>query len=113
MLAGMALPENDWFLSAWLDALGTSQADLCRRTGWDKRKASFLVNGRQEYRRTEVNEAALALNVETWELLMHPDDAMALRRMREGALRIAAEPRSPWHGKPAEIGAEMDLAENG
>lgn len=92
----MADPSPDWFLEAWLSATATTQAALCRRTGWDKRKASFLVNGRQEYRRTEINEAALALNVEPFELLMHPDDAMALRRMRRDALHIAAEKNTPW-----------------
>ena len=91
------VPRPDWFLRQWLATLHTSQAELERRTGWDKRKASHLVNGHQPYKRNLVNEAASALNVEPFELLLHPEDAYALRRLRETALRIAAEPRSPFH----------------
>lgn len=90
----------DWFLRQWLTTLRTSQADLERRTGWDKRKASHLVNGQQPYKRDTLNEAAAALNLEPFELLMHPEDAYALRRLRESALQIAAEPRVPYRAEP-------------
>jgi len=99
----MASPAHDWYLSRWLDATGLKQAGLERLTGWDKRKASFLVNGRQPYRRQEVNEAAAALNIEPFELLMHPEDAFALRRLRTDAIRIAAEKRTIWHGPSSEV----------
>ncbi|MGA9220026.1 MAG: helix-turn-helix transcriptional regulator [Pseudomonas graminis] len=93
--------RHDWYLRQWLATLRTTQADLERRTGWDKRKASHLVTGKQPYKRETVNEAALALNVEPFELLMHPDDAFALRQLREAGLRIAAEPRDPFrHEEP-------------
>lgn len=91
----------DWYLRHWLDALQTTQADLERETGWDKRKTSHLVTGKQPYKRDTVNEAARALHIEPFELLMHPDDAYALRRLRETALKIAAETRQPFrHAEP-------------
>lgn len=98
----MASPDHDWYLAQWLVSLQMKQADLERTTGWDKRKASHLVNGKQPYKRDTVNEAARALHIEPFELLMHPDDAFALRRMRDGAIRIAAEKTTPWRGFPAE-----------
>jgi hypothetical protein len=92
--------RHDWFLRQWLDALQTTQAMLERETGWDKRKTSHLINGKQPYKRDTVNEAAAALHIQPFELLMHPDDAFALRRLRDTALSIAAETRSPF--RPAE-----------
>lgn len=98
----MNAPLHDWYLRQWLESTHTTQAALCRATGWDKRKASFLVNGRQPYSRGDVDEAALALNIEPFELLMHPEDAFALRRMRRDAIHIAAERRNPWRGFDAD-----------
>lgn len=95
--------SHDWYLRHWLATLHTSQADLERMTGWDKRKASFLVSGKQPYKRETVNEAANALNIEPFELLMHPDDAFALRRLRDSALRIAAENRTTFRPVSLEI----------
>lgn len=85
----MAEPFHDWFLEAWLKATGLTQARLSLRTGWDKRKTSFLVNGRQEYRRQDVNDAAAALNIEPFELMLHPQDAMELRQLRHQIARAA------------------------
>lgn len=99
-------PSNDWFLRQWVETLHTTQAELERRTGWDKRKASHLMNGKQPYKRDTVNEAAKALSVEPFELLMHPDDAFALRRLRENAIRIASDSHSPFRPAPVEEAAE-------
>lgn len=95
---------DDWFLAEWLQTLGMSQAALCRATDWDKRQASFLVNGKQRYNRDTVNAAADALKIAPFELLMHPEDAFALRRLREHAVQIAAEKRSPFAPLPDESG---------
>lgn len=100
-LPGMADPSPDWFLAQWLSATRTTQAALGRRTGWDKRKTSFLVTGRQEYRRQEVNEAAAALNLEPWELLMHPADAMEVRQVR-ASIRLAADRRLEYKDQAAK-----------
>jgi hypothetical protein len=102
-----AAPFHDWYLAEWLETLRIKQADLARLTDWDKRKTSFLVSGKQPYKRDDINEAAFALNVQPFELLMPPEQAMALRRLRDSAITIAAESRSSyqaeeddvWHGK--------------
>lgn len=60
-------------------------------TGWSKATMSQLYNGTQDYSPKVVNEAAQALNVEPYELLMLPERAMHMRQMRKTALDIAAE----------------------
>lgn len=83
--------EFDWYLPEWMETLVVSQADLCRETGFPKAKMSELVNGKSRYNRDVVNVLAKALKIAPHELLMHPQDAFALRRLRESAIRIAAE----------------------
>lgn len=68
--------------------LGVNQAEMIRRTGWSKATASQLYNNKQDYSPKLVNEAAQALNVESFELLMKPERAMALRRQRDAAIQI-------------------------
>jgi hypothetical protein len=71
----------DWYLKEWLKATDTSQAELVRRTDYPKAKVSDLVTGKQRYNRDILNDIATALNLYPYELLMHPDDAFAQRRM--------------------------------
>lgn len=80
--------RHDWYLKEWLASAGISQADLDRLTEWGKRKTSELVSGKQRYNREVVNEAAGILHVAPYELLMHPDDAMAIRQMRGAAQKF-------------------------
>ncbi len=80
--------RHDWFLKEWLATTGISQADLDRLTEWGKRKTSELVSCKQRYNREVVNEAAAILHVAPYELLMHPDDAMAIRQMRGAAQKF-------------------------
>lgn len=100
---------HDWFLAEWLTTLRMKQARLMEIADWDKRKTSELVNGKQRYNRDIINEAAAALNLQPYELLMHPDEAMAIRRMRESALRIAgdqqmaAESRAAFKPPPPDL----------
>lgn len=86
--------DFDWYLAEWMDTLGVIQADLSRETGFPKAKMSELVNGVSRYNRDVVNALALALKIAPHELLMHPEDAFALRRLRESAIRIASESAS-------------------
>lgn len=87
-------PVN-WFLVEWMDACGISgrgaQTKMMELTGWSKATMSQLYNGEQDYSPPLVNAAAMALNAEPYELLMHPEKAMNLRKLRESALRIAAD----------------------
>lgn len=66
-----------------------------------ERKTSELVNGKQRYNRDVVNEAAIALNLKPYELLMHPQDAMEIRQLHQ-SIALAAERRSEYKAQPAE-----------
>ena len=82
----------DWYLKEWLAATETSQAELVRRTDYPKAKVSDLVTGKQRYNRDILNDIANALNLQPFELLMHPADAMAQRRLKAAAKDIVAIP---------------------
>jgi transcriptional regulator with XRE-family HTH domain len=82
----------DWYLKEWLAATATTQAELVRRTDYPKAKVSDLVTGKQRYNRDILNDIAHALNVQPYELLMHPADAMAQRRLKIAAKEIVAIP---------------------
>lgn len=90
----------------WMDTLQVRQADMMRRTGWSKTTASLLYNCQQDYNPELVRTAAAALNLAPWELLMPPAEAMALRRLRDSALTIAAEERRQFD--PAESASPDD-----
>ena len=93
-------PAFDWYIAAWLASLGMTQSELQRRAGWSKRKASNLVSGAQPFNRHSLNEAARATNLFPYELLMHPEEANAIRRMRASAVAIAAESHSSFAPAP-------------
>lgn len=92
---GVPKGQINWYLREWMEATGLrgrgAQAKMMERTGWSKATMSQLFNGTQDYSPRVVNEAAAALNCEPYELLMHPDRAFALRRVREDAIRIVAD----------------------
>lgn len=83
--------EYDWHLVEWMSALDVTQADLIRATDFPKAKMSELVNGKSRYNRDVVNTLSRALHIRPYELLMHPEDANSIRRLRDSALTIAAE----------------------
>jgi hypothetical protein len=87
----MAQPLHDWYLSQWLKTLGKRQADIVRDLDWNKARVSLTASGKQPYDRDDVNEVAAYLNLHPYELLMHPDDAMAMRRLRADMIRLAHE----------------------
>lgn len=99
-----ATPPTDlkhrWYLSEWASAQGKRQADAQRDLNWNKGTTSLLWNGLQRYTQDLVEEASIWLDIEPYELLMHPDEAMALRRLRETAFQIAAEDRRAWVDAP-------------
>lgn len=81
---------KDWHLKSWMALAQKRQADLIKDLGWSRRKASEVYNGDQSYKREIVNEVADWLQVEPYELLMAPDDALQLRQLRSAAFAIAA-----------------------
>lgn len=68
---------------------GKRQADLQKQLGWSKAKAHAVWHG-QQYTQALVDELAPWLNTQPYEMLLSPEDAMAIRGMRRDALRIAA-----------------------
>lgn len=72
-------------------ALDKRQADIVADLEWNPAKISLMLRGKQQYNRDAVNELSAYLNLQPFELLMHPEDAMALRRMRAAALAIVAD----------------------
>lgn len=89
--ASMAHPQHDWYLKDWLRTLGKKQADIVRDLDWNKARVSLTASGKQPYNRDDVNEVADYLNLRPYELLMHPEDAMRLRRLRDELVRLAAD----------------------
>lgn len=92
----------DWYFAEWLEATETTQAEVGRRTGYPKAKMSDLFNGKQRYNRDILNDIAAALNIAPHELLMHPADAMAQRRIRQLAEQMV---------QPSPGGIAVDLEE--
>ncbi len=89
-MARRGIPNQiNWYLREWMVMLGKSQADMIRLCDWSKATASQLYNNKQDYSPKIVADAAKALNVEPFELLMKPERAMALRRQREAAIVLA------------------------
>lgn len=66
------------------------QAALVNELGWNKSKANLVWHGKQQYTRATVNEVAAWLDIQPYELLMLPSDALQLRQFRQAALAIAA-----------------------
>ncbi|MGE6693323.1 helix-turn-helix domain-containing protein [Sphingobium limneticum] len=79
-----------------------TQADMMEKTGWSKAKMSQLYNAKQDFNSEVLTEAALALNARPYELLMPPEDAMAIRQLRQTALHIAADTHSTFIHGPDE-----------
>ncbi len=87
----MPPPRHDWFLREWLRTLHKKQSDIVRDLDWNKARVSLMLRGEQPYTRDAVNELAAYLNLRPHELLMHPDDAMAIRRLKADMIRLAHE----------------------
>lgn len=89
-MARRGIPKGgaSWFIREWMDHLGVRQRDMVERCDWSKATASQIYNGVQDFSPRIVLEAATALNVEPFELLMPPERAMALRRLRASAEEI-------------------------
>jgi len=94
----------NWFLKEWVDYTFPQergrQAAMMKRTGWSRATMSQLYNNDQDHSPRRVNEAARALHAEPWELLMLPERAMALRKIRASAEEIVhlahdADEKSP------------------
>jgi transcriptional regulator with XRE-family HTH domain len=113
-MARRGVPKGpiNWYLSEWMAARGLegrgAQTKMMALTGWSKATMSQLFNGTQDYSPKVVNEAAAALSVEPWELLMPPERAMAIRKLQSSAERVVTLAHDagvqtdvlPFPGKP-------------
>ena len=95
--------RHPWYFREWMEHFGKRQADLIRDLDWQRATASEVWNGRQRYTQDMIDELSVYLTLRPFELLLHPDEAMAIRRMREAAVRIAAE-NAPEVDAPAAKG---------
>jgi hypothetical protein len=90
-ISGMPTPSHDWYLRDWAKQLG-------------KRRVSLLFSGKQPFSRDILNDVAAYLNIKPHELLLHQEDAMALRRLRGAAAVIAAD-RAVADDEPVKLSA--------
>lgn len=96
--------DHDWYLREWMAHFGKRQSALVNDLGWNKGRASKTWNGLIPYRRDLVLEIARWLDVRPYELLMPPEEALALRRLRETAAQIVADqPRPPKERQLPEL----------
>lgn len=86
----MGETDTDWHLQAWMTHFGKKQAALVNELGWDKSTANFIWHGKRPYQRKHINEVARWLDIEPYELLMSPHEALSLRQLRTAAKAIAA-----------------------
>lgn len=100
-MARRGIPKGpiQWYLREWMAARSMegrgAQTRMMELTGWSKATMSQLYNGTQDYSPKILAEAAEALNAEPFELLMHPERAMAMRQLRTTAAEIVrSEPVS-------------------
>ena len=90
--------HHSWYLREWMAHFSKRQADLVRDLDWHRATASEVWNGRQRYTQDMIDELAVYLNLRPFELLLPPEEAMAIRRMRDAAVTIAADNA----GRPSE-----------
>jgi hypothetical protein len=98
----MAAPRYDWYLKEWLASCQKRQSDIVKDLDWNKSKVSLMVRGLQPYTREEINALADYLNIKPHELLMHPEDAHAIRRLKADMIRLAHETQERNSDPPAK-----------
>jgi len=97
-MARRGIPKGpiSWYLPEWMEACGLkgrgAQAKMIKLTGWSKATMSQLYNGTQDYSPAVIRTAATALNVREYELLMHPDEAMMIRRALNAIREVQLAP---------------------
>lgn len=83
--------KHTWYLREWMEQSDPPkrQADLTK-LGWSKAKAHDVWHG-QQYTQDIMDDVAPWLNIRPFELLLPPDVARAIQRMRSEALTIVAD----------------------
>ena len=87
----MAVPDMpDWYLREWFATMGLKQRDLVTKLDYQPAAAHALWHSVQRYRRDHIADISALLNIQPYELLMPPEEAMALRRLRSVIAEAAA-----------------------
>ena len=108
-MARRGVPKNgiNWYLPEWMAACGLAgrgaQAKMMELTGWSRATMSQLYNGKQDYSPDILRQAAIALKVEPYELLMPPEKAMLLRQAVSNARQIVQMVTEPDSEKRAVL----------
>lgn len=86
----MAAPAgHDWYLKEWFATVGLKQRDLITKLDYQPAAAHRLWHSLQPYRRDHVAEISALLNIQPWELLMPPEEAMALRQLKKAIAGVS------------------------
>lgn len=80
--------RHRWYFAEWTTHAGYKQADAERALGWPRGKMSDLWNQKQRYTQETVDEVAAWLELQPYELLLPPPEALALRQLRAAAHTI-------------------------
>lgn len=87
----MAAPEQPlWYLQEWFATQNKIQRSLVTELGWLPAKANKVWHGIQEPKPSEMHEIASFLNIRPHELMMHPDEAMRIRRLEAAVREVAS-----------------------
>lgn len=98
--------EPDWQLQAWMRYRDKRQADLVKELGWPKARVNKYFHGHHPYRRDVLNELSRWLGIEPFELLMPPEEAVLLRRLRDAAHQVVSGlPMAPERGRAVQAAA--------
>lgn len=100
-----ALGGHDWYLRDWFATQQLKQRDLITKLDYAPQTASNLWHGVQPYRRDHVEAISALLNIQPFELLMPPEEAMALRRLRSAIAEVVKSDAEP--GAAAAEGMPM------
>lgn len=85
---------HTWYLKEWATIHGKRQVDMIEALDIAKGTASTIWNG-QRYTQKLIDEVAAWLNVQPYELLLPPEEAIAIRRMRAAAADIMRTVEQP------------------
>lgn len=101
----MAAPERPlWYLQEWFAANGLIQRDLVTGLDWLPAKAHKVWHGLQEPKTSEIRDIAALLNIAPHELLMPPEEAMRIRRLRSVISEVAGPGSEAQTASTAVVG---------